>query len=121
MEDTFRQREKSYEAKFKLDEELRFKARCRRNKLLGQWAAERMGLPRAAVEAYAGEVVLVDFDRPGAADVVGKVLEDFRARSIEIGEAEICDEMARFHSLAMEQIAREYPEPLGPDHERVGD
>ena len=121
MDDTFRQREKSYEAKFKLDDEARFKARCRRNKLLGRWAAERMGMPRTAVEAYAGEVVSVDLDGPGVAHVVGKVLEDFRARNIEIGEPEIRDEMTRFHTLAMEQIAREYPEPLGPDHERVGD
>ncbi len=120
-EDTFREREKSYEAKFKLDEELKFKAQSRRNKLLGLWAAERMGLAEAEAEGYAKEVVLSDLMEPDEADVVRKLLEDFRNHRIEASEEEIDAEMKRLHVIAMDQILDDYPEPLGPDHARVGD
>ena len=120
-EDTFREREKSYEAKYKLDEELKFKAQSRRNRLIGLWAAERMGLGTAEAESYAKEVVLSELEEPGDADVVRKLLEDFRSRRIAASEEEIDAEMKRLHAVAMDQILDDYPEPLGPDHARVGD
>lgn len=120
-EDTFREREKSYEAKYKLDEELKFKAQSRRNKLLGLWAAERMGLATDEAEGYAKEVVLADLEEPGEADVVRKLLADFRARKVAASEQEIDAEMKRLHVVALNQILEDYPEPLGPDHVRVGD
>ena len=61
----FNEREKAFEAKFKLDEELRFKANARRNRLLGVWAAEQMGLGESDADAYAKEVVKADFEKPG--------------------------------------------------------
>src|SRR3546814_13054752 len=78
---TFDERKKGFEAKFKRDEELRFKATARRNKLLGMWAAEKLGLEDA--EAYAREVVKSDFERPGDAVVHEKVLADLPAQGAD--------------------------------------
>ncbi len=119
MEDAFEEREKSEEAKYKLDQEQRFKARSRRNKLLGLWAAERMGLAGPEAEAYAMEVVQAELQKPGDGDVASKLAGDFRDRGVAIGEAEIAAEMERLHAVAVEQIAGEYPEALDKDHEAV--
>ncbi len=121
MEDAFEEREKSEEAKFKLDAEKRFKAEARRNKLLGIWAAERMGMTKSEGEAYAREVVRADLSEPGAGYIVRKVTADAESRNVVIGEDEIRERMERLYAVALEQIGGEYPEPLGPDHGRVGD
>ena len=113
MDESFRQREKSYEAKFKLDEERRFKAESRRNKLLGLWAAEKMGLPQTERDAYALSVINADFKEPGHDDVIRKIKKDFDARSIKIGTDEIREELTRLYGIALEQISKEYPQPLG--------
>ena len=120
-EDAFDGREKSEEAKFKLDAEKRFKAEARRNKLLGLWAAERLGMSQSEAEAYAGEVVRVDLTKPGVDDVIGKVLADAKSRNVTIGEEEIKEQLERLYVIALEQIDGDYPDPLGPDHGRVGD
>ena len=65
---SFDDREKAYEKKFAHDEELKFKATARRNKLMGRWAAEKMGLDAEAAEAYAKDVVLADLEEPGEED-----------------------------------------------------
>jgi hypothetical protein len=119
MKDAFEEREKSEEAKYKLDQEQRFKARSRRNKLLGLWAAERMGLAGPEAEAYALEVGQAEWQKPGGVNVAGKLAGDFRGRGVAIGEAEIAAEMERLHAVALEQIAGEYPEALDKDHETV--
>ena len=67
---TFDSREKGFENKFAHDEELRFKATARRNKLLGAWAAEKMGITGAAADSYAKDVVAADFEEAGDDDVV---------------------------------------------------
>ena len=121
MTDKFRERETSQEAKFKLDEERRFKAEARRDKLLGLWAARKMGMAEAEAEAFAREVVISALAEPGDRDVVGHVLRELAARGGEVGEDEVRAEMARLYALAMEQLGGEYPAPLGPDHVRVGD
>ena len=120
-EDAFDEREKSEEAKFKLDAEKRFKAEARRNKLLGLWAAERMGMSQSEAETYAGEVVRVDLTKPGVDDVIGKVLADAESRNVTIGEEEIKEQLERLYVIAFEQIDGDYPDPLGADHGRVGD
>jgi hypothetical protein len=79
---TFDKRQEGFEKQFARDEELRFKANARRNKLLGQWAAEKFGLSGAEAEAYAREVVTADFDHPGDDDVFQKIRKDFDARGI---------------------------------------
>lgn len=113
MADTFRDREKGYEAKFKMDEELRFKAEVRRNKLIGLWAAERMGLAGKDKDAYAKEVVAADFEEAGTDDVVRKLLADFQQRKVNVREDEIRAEMTRLYGSALEEIAKEFPRALG--------
>ncbi len=107
MSDTFRDREKGYEAKYKLDEEQKFKAESRRNKLLGLWAAERMGIAEADAGAYAKEVVIADLEEPGIEDVVRKVSKDFRDRGVDISDQDIRDQLDRLYGVALEQIAKE--------------
>src|SRR5262249_48184710 len=79
---TFDKREEGFEKQFAHDEELRFKAMARRNKLLGMWAAGKLGLTGAEAEAYAKEVVLADFEEPGDDDVFRKVRKDFDAKGV---------------------------------------
>ncbi len=76
---TFDEREKAFEKKFGQDQELQFKVNARRNKLLGLWAAGLLGKSGAAAEAYAKEVVVSDFEKPGDDDVIGKVVGDLVA------------------------------------------
>ena len=121
MTDVFDEREKAYEAQYKLDEEKRFKAEARRNKLLGLWAAKRMGMKTVDHDAYAAAVVRVDLTEPGVGDVVRKVAKDFADRGIEVGDDEILAEIDRLYPIALAEVSKEYPDPLGPDHERAGD
>ncbi len=116
MEDTFRKRGKGYEAKYKLEEELRFKAESRRNKLLALWIAERMGMTSAETETYVTEVILSDLEEPGVDDVVRKVVKDCEERNVPIAEPELRAEIERLYAVALKQIGEEFPDPLGPDH-----
>jgi len=79
---TFDKREEGFEKKFAMDEESRFKANARRNKLLGLWAAEKMGITGPDAEAYAKEVVVADFEEAGDDDVFRKVRKDFDAKGV---------------------------------------
>lgn len=101
---TFDDREKGQELKYVKDEELNFKINARRNKLLGLWAAEKLGKSGAEAEAYAKEVVVADFDRAGDDDVLNKVLADFAQAGLEIQAPRIRAEMDRLIPLAREQI-----------------
>lgn len=76
---TFNDREKAFEQKFEHDQEIQFKVNARRNKLLGLWAAALMGKSGADAEAYAKEVVMSDFDKPGDSDVMDKLMKDLAA------------------------------------------
>ena len=94
---TFDKREEGFESKFAHDEELRFKAMARRNKLLGLWAAGLMGLSGAEADAYAKDVVAADFEKPGDDDVVQKVIGDLKAKSIDRSEHQVrkrCEALA---------------------------
>ena len=101
---TFDKRQEGFEKKFALDEEQRFKATARGNKLLGLWAAERLGLSGDAAQAYAREVVASDLAEAGDADVVRKVLGDFAAKGQEITETELRAKMGETLALATAQI-----------------
>ena len=101
---TFDNRQRDAEKKFEHDEELRFKASARRNKLLGLWAAEKLGLDGAEADAYAKEVVLSDFERPGDEDVLEKVLEDFQTKGVDVDGQKIRVEMDRLMPIATQQI-----------------
>ena len=100
----FNEREKAFEAKFKLDEELRFKANARRNKLLGLWAAEQMGLSEGEADAYAKEVVKADFEAPGDDDVLQKVLADLTGKGVATSERQLRKHMDDLMETAVEQI-----------------
>ena len=86
---SFSDKERAEEAKYARDEEMQFRVAARRNRLLGGWAAEKMGLTAAEADAYAKEVIQADFEEAGDEDVIRKVLGDLTAAGIEIDEAEI--------------------------------
>jgi len=101
---TFDKREEGFERKYALDEEQKFKAEARRNKLLGLWVAEKLGKSGAEADAYAKEVVAADFEEAGDADVVRKVLGDLTAQNIAITEAQIHAKMSEFLAQAVVQV-----------------
>jgi hypothetical protein len=101
---TFDKREEGFEKKFAHDEELRFKANARRNKLLGLWAAEKLGLAGDAASAYAKEVVLSDFEEGGEHDVVKKVLKDLAAKGVAASEQEVRRTMNDMMEKAIAEI-----------------
>ncbi len=103
----FDDREKSFEAKFAHDEQLQFKAMARRNKLLGLWAAEQMGLSGDAADAYAKEVVKADFEEVGEEDVYRKVKGDLDAKGANVSEHQVRREMEDLLPVARQQIMSE--------------
>ena len=86
---SFSDKERAHEAKFARDEDTEFRIAARRNRLLGGWAAEKMGLTAAEADAYAKEVIQADFEEAGDEDVIRKVLGDLTAAGVDIDEAEI--------------------------------
>jgi hypothetical protein len=104
MATTFDKREEGFEKKFAHDEELRFKAGARRNKMLGMWAAEKMGLTGAQAEAYAKDVVMADFEEPGDRDVFRKIRKDFDAKAVAMTDQEIQRAMDEMMVQAIAQI-----------------
>ena len=104
---SFEDREKGYERKFAHDEELKFKATARRNKLLGLWAAELMGLSGDAAQAYAREVIKADLEEPGEEDVVRKIRRDFDAKGVGKSDHEIRRQMADLMGQAISQLEAE--------------
>ncbi len=102
---SFDERGKGFERKFAHDEELSFKANALRNKMLGLWAAEKLGKTGEEAQQYAKDIVLVDFEVEGSSDVIGKLLKDFYNAEISITEAEITAEMERLLPIAQNKIA----------------
>jgi hypothetical protein len=101
---TFDKREEGFEKKFALDEELKFKATARRNKLLGLWAAEKLGLGGAEAEDYAKSVVMVDFEEAGDHDVLHKIRHDFDAKGVAQSDHQISDAMTEFMAKAVADL-----------------
>lgn len=101
---TFDKREEGFEKKFALDEEQKFKAEARRNKLLGLWVAEKLGKSGVDADAYAKEVVAADFEEAGDADVVRKVIGDLTANNIAMTEAQIHAKMDELMAQAVAQV-----------------
>lgn len=119
-EDAFDEREHGFEAKFKMEQELQFKAESRRNKRLGLWAAERMGMTSSEAEAYAKEVVRSDLEEPGDADVIRKVMGDLEKRGIKVAESLVRQTMETIYREVVKDLVNEFPTPLGSNHRRVG-
>jgi hypothetical protein len=104
---TFEEREKGFERKFVHDEELKFKATARRNRMLGLWAAERLGLAGDAAQAYAREVIKADLAEPGDEDVFRKLRTDFDAKGVIESDHQIRRTMSEMMSQAVAQIEAE--------------
>ena len=103
----FEEREKGFERKFAHDEELKFRATARRNRLLGLWAAEQMGLTGDDAQAYAREVVKADLAEPGEEDVFRKIRADFDAKGVGQSDHQIRRKMAEMIGEAVGQIESE--------------
>jgi hypothetical protein len=107
MSTTFDDRKKGFETKFQKDQELQFKVNNRRNRLLGLWAAEQLGKTGEAADAYAKEVVMADFDKPGDEDVLEKVLKDLEAGGKATDAAHVRRQMTKLLDAAKEQVMNE--------------
>lgn len=103
----FEDRQKGQEAKFTFDAEKKFKAEARRNKLVGIWAAELLGLTGDEAKSYAAEVVASDFEEAGDEDVFRKVSGDLRAKGLSVTDDTVRQKMAQLVHVANEQIAAE--------------
>jgi hypothetical protein len=101
---TFDKREEGFERKYALDEELKFKAEARRNKLLGLWVAEKLGKSGTDADAYAKEVVTAEFEEAGDAGVMRKVMGDLTAKNIAMTEAQIHAKMDELMAQAVAQV-----------------
>lgn len=104
---TFDKRKEAYENKFARDEELRFKATARRNKLLGLWAAEKLGRSGDEAQAYAREVIRADMEEAGEEDVFRKIRGDFDAAGVEVSDHQIRRTMEEMMETAVGQIEAE--------------
>jgi hypothetical protein len=102
----FDDRKRGFEADFARDQDLTFRIAARRNRLLGLWAAEKLGIATGtAADDYAKTVVAADFEKPGDADVIEKLHGDFVAQGLDISAAEIRVELGRAETVAREQLA----------------
>jgi hypothetical protein len=100
----FNDREDAFEKQFAHDQELRFKATARRNKLMGLWVAERLGKTGPEAEAYAKTVVAADFEEPGDGDVIRKVRQDLEGAGKTVDETELNSKMQQLLTQAVEDI-----------------
>ena len=101
---TFDDRERAFEAKFARDEEMQFRVLARRNRLLGEWAADKMDLSDAEKDAYAKDVVRADFEEAGDEDVIRKLLGDLTGAGVEIDEATIREALGHKSVEARRQL-----------------
>jgi hypothetical protein len=100
---TFDKREEGFEQQFAHDEELRFKATARRNKLIGHWAAEKLGLSGTEADSYALSLVMSDVD-VGTHDVASKIRKDFDAKGVAQSDHQIGRAMTELMAKAIEDI-----------------
>jgi len=100
----FDDRERAFEAKYARDEEMQFRVIARRNRLLGEWAARRMGLSEAETESYAKDVVRSDFEEAGEHDVIRKVMGDLTAAGVDCDEERIREALRNKEIDARRQI-----------------
>jgi hypothetical protein len=101
---TFDKREEAFEKKFALDEEQKFKAVARRNRLLGLWVAEKLGISGDAAGAYAKEVIAAAFDGAGDSGVTRKVSSDLAAKGVTLGEEELRSKITELMALAIVEV-----------------
>ena len=107
MSSSFEKREQAQEAKYAHDSEIAFKVSARRNKLLGLWAAELMGISGADAEAYGKKTVMADFEEPGDEDVFRTVMGDLTTAKVEMSDQDLRQKMDALMSVAREQVEAE--------------
>jgi hypothetical protein len=105
---SFKKREKGEERHFEMEQDIRFKAESRRNRMLGRWLADKFGMTGEAADAYAREVVHADLHKPGADDLVEKVMADAKARHAKITEREVRQELDRLYAVAYDEVVKEF-------------
>jgi hypothetical protein len=101
---TFDEREKGYEKKFALDQDLKFRAESRRNKLLAEWAAAKLGITGEALADYVRSVVKADLEEKGDDDVLRKIHNDFASAGVKVSDADIRAQMSEFLAKAVGDI-----------------
>ncbi len=104
---SFADREKEFEARFKHDQEFRFKVTARRNRLLGLWAAQKMGLSGTEAETYAKEVVAAEFEPGGDKHVIDKVANDLATHGQTVTPAQVRFELDHFAEQAKQRLMKE--------------
>lgn len=104
---TFDEREKAFEKKFAMDQDLKFRAESRRNKMIAEWAAAKLGMTGAAVEDYVKAVRRADLQEKGDEDVFRKIRGDLDAKSVSASDIEIREAMLKFLEDAVTQIQKE--------------
>jgi len=105
--DVFDERERAFEAKYRLDEETAFRVNARCATLFGRWAAAELGLAAEAAESYAQSVREADLARPNHKEMLAKVLEDLLAKGVQSSEAALLGTHERLHDEAQKQIENE--------------
>ena len=106
MNNKFTDREKGFEKKFQIDEELRFKITARSNKYLGEWAGSKLGKNEEEKKSYIQEIIKSDLEEAGQEDVFRKIKKDFQAASISIEETEIRNQIEKALSRAKEDFKK---------------
>ena len=101
---TFDEREKGFEKKFSHDQDLKFKAEARRNKMIAEWAAEKLGFAGSEVEDYVKAVRRADFEEAGDDDVVRKIAKDFEDKGVGVSADEIRQQLSEFLAQAVSEI-----------------
>ncbi|CCE11796.1 conserved hypothetical protein [Bradyrhizobium sp. STM 3843] len=101
---TFDKREEAFETQFVHDAELKFKAEARRNRLLGLWAAEKLGKSGADADTYAKDIVATEFEEGGDAAVLSKVLGDLAAKGVAVTEQDVLTKMTELLAVAVAQV-----------------
>ena len=102
---SFNEREKGFEAKFKRDQDIEFKLRSKRNKLIGYWAAEKLN--KQNIDEYATEVRQSDLEKPGDDDIIDKLSKDFENESIDISREEIIKKIEELQNQVRSEISKE--------------
>jgi hypothetical protein len=101
---TFDDREQAFEKKFALDQDLKFRAEARRNKLIAEWAAQKLGITGPALQEYVRAVLKADIEERGAQDVFGKLRKDFDAAGVKVADADIRAKMGDLLAKAVSDI-----------------
>jgi hypothetical protein len=101
---TFDKREEAFEKKFVIDEELKFKAVARRNRMLGTWVAEKLGKSGPDAQAYASDVIAAEYDGAGDEGVIAKVMGDLSAKGMTLAEDELRTKMDEWLAQSIAQV-----------------